>query len=453
MGDAGGANGPSIGNYKGVMLCNRPFAGVSSAAKSAYNSGKKSASQVPFLLTAKNNDPLGLNPIRHPPTVVVERSKKDTALSRHKKFLSDIRKQKEAVQVELLATLRVKEERAAELREIWRQRREKVVRERRAEDYCAGEPSGAPRAGCGGEGKEAEAEVEAERCCSGEGKEPESRQESAKEAWFRRRLGHAVRDEPEEKSPGCGSSCGSGRGSGCGSDAAEESDKQDTTKRQQQQQRQLASRPKWSLSESAVAELEELEADDLLDFCKGLDIDSFLGQLDESSALQLAQERIERRRAARAERAERDHDARSTSSGATQLTALYELLGVESLENQRSKDAFRAAWAARKARRGASNNEREEAKEGEEEAEERMSIADARSMLSNTSIRSLKQVHSAKSLAKVAERVQQGLAVIEEDEITVEPPRIVHIHEDARARLTNKDETYNLAYLHRNPAV
>jgi hypothetical protein len=451
MGDAGGANVPSIGNYKGVMLCNRPFAGVSSAAKSAYNSGKKSASQAPFLLTAKNNDPLGLNPVRHPPTVVVERSKKDTALSRHKKFLSDIRKQKEAVQAELLATLRIKEERAAELREIWRQRREKVVRERRGEDYCAGGPSAAPRACYSEEGKESESERSPS---SRECKEPEScGEDEEKEAWFRQQLG---RDEAEQKSPSGGDR---------GSDSEEPESRQrpvegagkvgkDTKKRQQR----LSSRPKWSLSETAVAELEELEADDLLDFCKGLDIDSFLGQLEERSALQLAQERIERRRAERTERAAVDEagdDARSTSSGATQLTALYELLGVESLENQRSKDAFRAAWAARKARRGASSSDREEGREKEEkeDADDVISIADARSILSNTSIRSLKQVHSAKSLAKVAERVQQALTVIDEDEITVEPPRIVHIHEDGRARLTNKDETYNLAYLHRNPAV
>ena len=34
-GNGGASAGVSIGNYKGVMLCNRPFAGVAAAAHKA----------------------------------------------------------------------------------------------------------------------------------------------------------------------------------------------------------------------------------------------------------------------------------------------------------------------------------------------------------------------------------------------------------------------------------
>ena len=57
----GGAPAVSIGNYKGVMLCNRPFAGVAAAAHGARGSdGKKQ----PFRSAVVPHEALGLNPAR-----------------------------------------------------------------------------------------------------------------------------------------------------------------------------------------------------------------------------------------------------------------------------------------------------------------------------------------------------------------------------------------------------
>ena len=85
-GGGGGGNGVSIGNYKGVMLCNRPFAGVSgAAAQRAYlGDGGRAA---PFKSFCGSSEPLGLNPIRHAPVVVQDRPKPDTVLTRHRRFL------------------------------------------------------------------------------------------------------------------------------------------------------------------------------------------------------------------------------------------------------------------------------------------------------------------------------------------------------------------------------
>ena len=90
-----GASGVSIGNYKGVMLCNRPFAGVTAAAHAAGRSDGKQ----PFLSTVATRDPVGFNPAR----VVRDmphRSKKNSALSRHKRWLYDLKKAKERLQEE-----------------------------------------------------------------------------------------------------------------------------------------------------------------------------------------------------------------------------------------------------------------------------------------------------------------------------------------------------------------
>ena len=74
----------SIGNYKGVMLCNRPFAGVSAAARKAYNNRD---SKPPFVSSGNKQERLGLNPIRN--KITIKRSKKNTAISKHKKWIRD----------------------------------------------------------------------------------------------------------------------------------------------------------------------------------------------------------------------------------------------------------------------------------------------------------------------------------------------------------------------------
>ena len=58
----GGASaGVSIGNYKGVMLCNRPFGGVAAAAHKAASGGD---GHVPFRSAVIPHEPLGLNPLQ-----------------------------------------------------------------------------------------------------------------------------------------------------------------------------------------------------------------------------------------------------------------------------------------------------------------------------------------------------------------------------------------------------
>ena len=90
----GGASaGVSIGNYKGVMLCNRPFGGVAAAAHKAISGGD---GNVPFRSAVIPHEPLGLNPSRERRAMIrVDRKKKNSALSRHKKWLKQLQKAKQ----------------------------------------------------------------------------------------------------------------------------------------------------------------------------------------------------------------------------------------------------------------------------------------------------------------------------------------------------------------------
>jgi len=108
MGGGGGGGGSvpsvSIGNYKGVMLCNRPFAGVAAAAQNAGGPAKAAfvCGTVPGHMGA-NAPPRDL-------AVTVKRTKKETALSRHKKWLQDLQSTKNQLEQSYLDEIKRKEE-------------------------------------------------------------------------------------------------------------------------------------------------------------------------------------------------------------------------------------------------------------------------------------------------------------------------------------------------------
>lgn len=82
----------TIGNYKGVMLCNRPFAGITAAAA---NTEKASADGFICGTVAK---PWGSNvAIAEKSRVLSRLSKKDGVLSKHRKWLADLHKKKELI--------------------------------------------------------------------------------------------------------------------------------------------------------------------------------------------------------------------------------------------------------------------------------------------------------------------------------------------------------------------
>lgn len=90
-------NQVSIGNYKGVMLCNRPFAGVGSSKKQKNQEGCDKGERSFICGTVAQ--PWGCNVIIDEKSRVLSRlSKKDGALSKHKKWLNELQKEKEKLE-------------------------------------------------------------------------------------------------------------------------------------------------------------------------------------------------------------------------------------------------------------------------------------------------------------------------------------------------------------------
>lgn len=96
--------GPSIGNYKGVMLCNRPFGGVSGALKSnevgvkAFGCGVVPAEIGAHVSLASKE--------RHK----IKRPKKESALTKHRKWLAELQNTKDRLEYEYAMEMQAKQD-------------------------------------------------------------------------------------------------------------------------------------------------------------------------------------------------------------------------------------------------------------------------------------------------------------------------------------------------------
>lgn len=104
------AGAGSIGNYKGVMLCNRPFAGIAAAAKGGGESGGAKAGKHAFV-TGKVKSEVGFaGKSLQTEKLLRKRVKHETALTRHRKWLADLQLTKQALEEQYMEDLRKKEE-------------------------------------------------------------------------------------------------------------------------------------------------------------------------------------------------------------------------------------------------------------------------------------------------------------------------------------------------------
>lgn len=103
MVDHGGAG--SVGNYKGVMLCNRPFAG-SVTAKVGGSGGNIEGK----FISGKVPDALGINvSISGKDKLKPKRAKKETVLTKHKRWLADLQKTKDKLEIQYIEEMQAKE--------------------------------------------------------------------------------------------------------------------------------------------------------------------------------------------------------------------------------------------------------------------------------------------------------------------------------------------------------
>lgn len=105
-----------VGTYKGVMLCNRPFGGTDAAAVKGGDGPK------PFSVN-KVSEIVGLSNLAIRDKV--KRPRKETALTRHRKWLAELQKQKDRLETQFTLEILKKEEekekfakQEAELRKI-----------------------------------------------------------------------------------------------------------------------------------------------------------------------------------------------------------------------------------------------------------------------------------------------------------------------------------------------
>lgn len=96
--------GSNIGNFKGVMLCNRPFHGMASKTNGgAVEKNTFSCGVVP--------DALGINvAINTKEKAKLRRPKKETVLTKHKKWLHDLQKEKDRLEIKYMEDLKKKED-------------------------------------------------------------------------------------------------------------------------------------------------------------------------------------------------------------------------------------------------------------------------------------------------------------------------------------------------------
>ncbi len=102
--------GGGIGNYKGVMLCNRPFGGVSGATKGAQVPVKSFGCGVV-------SEEIGAHvSLASKEKHKVKRPKKESALTKHRKWLADLQKTKDRLEMEYVTEMQSKQETSEKVR-------------------------------------------------------------------------------------------------------------------------------------------------------------------------------------------------------------------------------------------------------------------------------------------------------------------------------------------------
>jgi len=125
LGGGGGDDWPkaSIGNYKGVMLCNRP--NEVGGPRKADRSGPG----VPFNSRVINDEPLGWNPTKRLLPRDLKRKKKvdpNNALLKHKRFLRTLEEQRAREKEERDREEGQKDEKIAKFKENAEKQRKKI---------------------------------------------------------------------------------------------------------------------------------------------------------------------------------------------------------------------------------------------------------------------------------------------------------------------------------------
>ncbi len=400
-----GSGGPSIGNYKGVMLCNRPFAGVRVAAATASSASKLSQSFKTGVPDGRGT--LGLNPAKRllPHAKPV---KKVTAMDKHKKWLKEFQEKKKSLEESMIEDSLEKEKKRQIFQKRQELKRKKVVNQRSVKEES--------KLGDGDENVKSK---------------DESKYENEEE--------EEVKREVESKIPV--------ESSKYDDLTDEDDDVYDADSiiitQSQMEKIQKRNKPAWAYTEEGKQkeeeDMEDEELEDLLNFTNNLDFEEFIEDLEVKHALEKLRKRVEeltpRRRDLGRALLQKSMDGESILKKAG--TSVLRPLTKEALDElERQVGDYNSS---------------------------KYDDGDARSVVSESSIlsdtKSLRSVHSKKSIAALrkqiaAKKKRNRLDDIREDDVDVSVYKEPVIVTSDNAEGESKEfEAARLPYIRRNPAV
>lgn len=241
-GMGGGDDWPkaSIGNYKGVMLCNRP--NEVGGPRKADRTGPG----VPFNSRVQNDEPIGWNPTKKLLPRDLKRKKKvdpNNALLKHKKFLKGLEEQKVREKEEKEREDAEKEDKVNKFKENAEKQRKKIQDLKKTGGNVA-------------EG-------------NGVGEE-----------------------EYEEYSPERPSEVVAARPAKLTEENLKKSEAALSQKSKPASKQSKAARPAWALTEKDVEDQKEKEIDDLLEFAYELDYEKYMDDFEVRQALAIIKDRV-----------------------------------------------------------------------------------------------------------------------------------------------------------------
>eukprot|EP00931_Biecheleriopsis_adriatica_P003996 TRINITY_DN105737_c0_g1_i1.p1 TRINITY_DN105737_c0_g1~~TRINITY_DN105737_c0_g1_i1.p1 ORF type:complete len:444 (+),score=114.25 TRINITY_DN105737_c0_g1_i1:69-1334(+) len=223
-----------LGNFKGVMLCNRPSEDTSKAGGAAGDEPFRS------MIAATYSDKPGLTPCRNFEPTVKTRGP-SAALRRHVRWLRELQDQMREERDQVDAEEQEAEERRVKMQATFDKHREAVRAMMEADDQRQREEAAIKKAA-------KQALREAEKAAKTGGTPPGATAPATE-------IVNAAAAEPKK------------------------------------QKKQKASKPLWAMTEQEREHFEEEEADDLINFAENLDFDKYVGDLEFREALDALRDR------------------------------------------------------------------------------------------------------------------------------------------------------------------
>lgn len=402
----GGIDAPpppsGLGNFKGVMLCNRP------------NDDSKMASDMkePFRSAVAQTSELGLTPVRNFEPTVKKRGP-SAALRRHVRWLRELQEQMREERHQVEQEGQDEEEKKQKLKATFDKHREAVRDMMKERDDKK---------------REEQAAAKAEKAA----KAAKAKAKSA-ETFPLSEIAHAAATAIE-------------------------------TEKERLAQPPKVSKPLWAMTEQEKDHFEEEEADDLINFVENLDFDKFVGDLEFRQALGALKDRtgkLKKEQDAFKDEllanfnASYDDDEASTAAGSAKLE--------DGVDGQSVFGDLKSEYSVASSRRSRKEGRENVQKDWDNStnAEDRPAVDQEVKEMAEAVLEAnpkFRAIHSGASVQKIIEKVRgdQAVEVNLVDHMRLEAPcpvPVITASSDTQNRLYKPVDPSMLPYLYRSPAI